>query len=57
MAENVKWARDGAALIFLDETVFADAPESRRTWAPRGQTPVLRSAFRWRCCPPTGILV
>jgi len=57
VAENKKRARDGAALIFLDETGFSEAPEIRRTWAPRGKTPVLRAAFRWHRCSATGILV
>lgn len=57
MAEDKKGARGGAALIFLDETGFSEAPEIRRTWAPRGQTPVLRAAFRWHRCSATGILV
>jgi transposase len=35
-------SRRGAALIFLDESGFLLAPLVRRTWAPQGQTPVLR---------------
>jgi len=35
-------ARRGASLIFLDESGFLMAPLVRRTWAPRGQTPLLR---------------
>jgi hypothetical protein len=30
-------------LVFLDETGLMLQPLVRRTWAPRGQTPVLRS--------------
>ncbi len=31
----------GAHLVFLDESGFALTPSVRRTWAPRGQTPIL----------------
>jgi transposase len=35
-------ARIGAALVFLDESGFLMMPLVRRTWAPKGQTPLLR---------------
>jgi transposase len=35
-------ARIGAALVFLDESGFLMMPLVRRTWAPRGQTPLIR---------------
>jgi len=41
-------ARRGAALIFLDEAGFLITPLVRRTWAPRGQTPVLYQRGRSR---------
>ena len=31
----------GATIVFLDESGFSQRPPVRRTWAPRGQTPVL----------------
>jgi transposase len=34
--------RLGAHLVFVDESGFLLIPSVRRTWAPRGQTPVLR---------------
>ncbi len=37
-------------LIFMDESGFSEGSVIRRTWAPRGQTPVLRprgSSWRW----------
>jgi transposase len=34
--------RLGAYLVFLDETGFLLIPPVRKTWAPRGQTPVVR---------------
>lgn len=32
----------GAHLVFLDESGFLLIPSVRKTWAPRGQTPVVR---------------
>lgn len=39
-------ARLGAHLVFADESGFQLIPTVRRTWAPRGQTPVLRHSYR-----------
>ncbi len=39
-------ARLGASLIFLDETGLLMAPLVRRSWAPRGQTPILYQRTR-----------
>jgi transposase len=39
-------ARHHAHLVFIDETGFLLHPLVRRTWAPRGQTPVLRHRTR-----------
>lgn len=35
-----------AHLAFLDESGFLLIPNVRRTWAPRGQTPILRHRYR-----------
>jgi len=32
--------------VFLDESGFLLIPNVRRTWAPRGQTPILRHRYR-----------
>jgi len=32
----------------MDECGFSERPTVRRTWAPRGQTPILREHFRWK---------
>jgi transposase len=34
--------------VFLDESGFSQRPSVRRTWAPRGQTPVLREHCTWK---------
>lgn len=38
-----KAARQRAWIFFQDETGFTQQPSIRRTWAPPGQTPILRS--------------
>ena len=49
MAEGKKnAARRRAAIVFIDEAGFLMAPLVRRTWAPRGQTPVLTQRGRSR---------
>jgi transposase len=40
--------RNGATVIFVDETGFSQRPSVRRTYAPRGQTPVLKEHFNWK---------
>lgn len=41
-------AARGAGLVFFDESGLLLAPLARRTWAPRGQTPVLLQRGRHR---------
>jgi transposase len=43
MAEDKKGAaRMGAHIVFVDESGFQLTPSVRKTWAPRGRTPVVR---------------
>ena len=47
MASDKKNAtRLGAHLVFVDESGFLLIPNVRKTWAPRGQTPILRYRYR-----------
>lgn len=39
--------RRQAWIVFEDESGVSERPSVRRTWAPRGQTPVLIHAFNW----------
>jgi transposase len=49
LAEDQKKARDsGSLLIFLDESGFSERPSVRRTWSPRGKTPILVAPFNWK---------
>src|SRR2546422_4208788 len=35
-------------LVFIDESGLSQRPHCCRTWAPRGQTPVLQYNFNWK---------
>jgi transposase len=49
LAPDQKKAREAKALlIFLDESGFSERPSVRRTWAPRGETPILVAPFNWK---------
>ncbi|MGH9120685.1 MAG: IS630 family transposase [Acidimicrobiales bacterium] len=37
-----------AWIVFQDESGFSLLPPVRATWAPKGQTPVLRHRFNWK---------
>jgi transposase len=49
VAEGKKNARRrGAWIVFQDESGVSLIPSVRATWAPRGETPVLRHRFSWK---------
>lgn len=57
MAPDQKGARErGAWIVFADESGLSLTPVVRRTWAPRGQTPVLRHRFNWKRVSMAGAL-
>ncbi|MBA0084771.1 MAG: transposase [Acidobacteria bacterium Pan2503] len=35
-------------MVFIDESGLSERPHRCRTWAPRGQTPVLQYHFNWK---------
>jgi transposase len=39
---------ESAWLVFFDESAVSLIPPVRRTWSPRGRTPVLRHRFGWK---------
>lgn len=41
-------ANEGRTIVFVDESGLSERPRRLRTWAPRGQTPVLQYHFRWK---------
>ncbi|MGH8489036.1 MAG: hypothetical protein ACREXS_09280, partial [Gammaproteobacteria bacterium] len=40
-------AKQGRTIVFVDESGLSERPTRVRTWAPRGQTPVLQYHFNW----------
>ena len=47
-ADKKSVCRKRAWIVFEDESGASLTPVVRRTWAPRGQTPVLRHPFNWK---------
>lgn len=41
-------ARQGRVIVFIDESGLSERPCRARTWAPKGQTPVLQYSFNWK---------
>lgn len=35
-------------IVFVDESGLSERPQRVRTWAPRGETPVLQYSFNWK---------
>jgi len=49
MARGKKNARRRRAwILFQDESGISERPSVRRTWAPKGETPVLIHSFNWK---------
>jgi transposase len=42
-----KAQREGRLIVFVDESGISERPTRVRTWAPRGQTPVIQFHFNW----------
>jgi transposase len=57
MARDKKKARrDKAWIFFQDESGVSQLPCVRRTWAPKGETPVLTHSFNWEKLSVSGAL-
>jgi transposase len=41
-------ARQRRIIVFVDESGLSERPTRVRTWAPKGQTPVLQYSFNWK---------
>jgi hypothetical protein len=49
LGRPLKKARtEGRTIVFVDESGLSQQPHRCRTWAPRGQTPVLEYNFNWK---------
>jgi transposase len=40
-------AKQGRIIVFIDESGLSERPTRVRTWAPKGQTPILQHHFNW----------
>jgi len=47
-AHEKKAFQEGRTIVFIDESGLSTRPTRARTWAPRGQTPVLQETFNWK---------
>lgn len=57
MAPSKKNGSRSTTYVFIDESGFSEGSVIRRTWAPRGQTPVVRSKLRsWKRASAIGAL-
>jgi transposase len=45
-AQKKAW-REGRLIVFIDESGISERPTRVRTWAPKGQTPVIQFHFNW----------
>ncbi len=43
-----KAQKQGRTIVFIDESGLSQKPHRCRTWAPRGETPVLEFNFNWQ---------
>jgi transposase len=51
-----KARREGRTIVFIDESGLSERPTRVRTWAPKGQTPVLQYSFTWKqLCAIAGV--
>ena len=41
-------AQERRTIVFVDESGLSERPTRVRTWAPKGQTPVLQYSFNWK---------
>lgn len=58
MASDKKGAQEQPAkIVFLDESGFSLKSSIRKTWAPRGETPIVRSHFSWKRLHVIGSLI
>src|SRR3954453_13154297 len=52
-----KAQRQGRLIVFIDESGLSTQPTRVRTWAPRGQTPLLQETFNWKSLSIIGGMV
>jgi hypothetical protein len=47
-AAQKKAQREGRTIVFIDESGLSERPTRVKTWAPRGETPILPHSFNWK---------
>jgi transposase len=47
-AAQKKAQREGRTIVFIDESGLSERPTRVKTWAPRGETPILQHSFNWK---------
>src|SRR5512139_776240 len=55
--DKKKAAQQGRQIVFVDESGLSTRPTRVRTWALRGQTPLLQETFNWKSLSIIGGLV
>lgn len=43
-----KARKEGRVIVFIDESNLSEQPTRVRTWAPKGQTPIIQFHFNWK---------
>lgn len=56
-ADSKKGAKHHARIAFSDESGISERPTVRRTWAPKGKTPVIASTGHWNVRSVIGAIV
>lgn len=57
MARNAKKGlRENVTFVFEDESGYSERPTVRRTWAPKGKTPIIRSTGSWKSRTAVGMI-
>ena len=51
-----KGSRFGVTFVFEDESGYSERPTVRRTWAPKGCTPVIQSTGSWKTRTALGMI-
>ena len=51
-----KGVRQGVTFVFEDESGYSERPTVRRTWAPKGKTPIIRSTGSWKTRTAIGMI-
>lgn len=55
-SHSKKGAKNGSRIGFLDESGISERPSVRRSWAPKGQTPLIRSTGSWKTRSVIGLI-